>query len=144
MSTAISDFGTKLYVEGTTAGKYHELVAITSAPATGAAPKGLDATTLSDSVEVQIPGRQSIPNFKFEYFYNKADFQAVVAAVSLTADKNYLIVYQDGSGVKFSARGSTFVDEVSKDKTLRAELNLIVTAPPEYVPDTASLMEAAG
>lgn len=84
---AISDFGTYLYIEGTTAGKYHKLVDIKSAPATGSAPKNLDTTTLSDSQTTAIPDRPETPAMDFDYNYNKTDFAAVTAAISMTVDK---------------------------------------------------------
>lgn len=139
--TAISDYKTYLYVEGTTAGKYHKLVDILSAPATGSAPKSIDVTTLSDAQSVGIPDRPETPTMEFEYNYNKADYALVVAAVSLTADKNYLIVYQDGSGIKFTAKGATYVKEVSKGKQVTAAIALVASTVPEQVADTSTLME---
>ena len=138
---AISDYKTYLCVEGTTAGKYHKLVDVLSAPATGAAPKSIDVTTLSDAQSVGIPDRPETPTLEFEYNYNKTDYATVVAAVSLTVDKKYMIVYQDGSGVTFTAKGSTYIKEVSKGKQVTAAIALIASTIPEQVADTSTMME---
>lgn len=124
---AISDVGTKLYAEGTTPGKYTQLVKITSAPATGAAPKSLDTTGLDDTYSTSIPDRPETPAYDFEYNYTSADFEKVVAAISLTADKNFLIVYGDGSGEKFTGRGSTWKKEVTVGKVVKAGLAFSVS-----------------
>lgn len=137
--TAISDYKTYLYVESATAGKYTKLVDITSAPATGAAPKSIDVTTMSDAQTVGIADRPETPSLEFEYNYNKTDFAAVAAAVSLTASKNYLIAYQDGSGFTFSATGATYVKEVSVGKAVTAGIGLIASSVPVFVPDTTTL-----
>lgn len=122
---AISDYKTYLYVEGTTAGKYHKLVDIISAPATGSAPKSIDVTTLSDAQSVGIPDRPETPTLEFEYNYTKANFADATAAVSLTDDKNYLIVFQDNTGWQFTARGATWTKEVSKGKQVTAGIGLV-------------------
>lgn len=125
---AISDVGTKLYAEGTTAGKYSVLVSIKSAPATGSAPKSLDTTTLDSLYTTGIPDRPETPEYKFTYNYTETDYEKVLAAVSLTTDKNYLIVYGDGSGEKFTGRGSTWKEEVSVGKIVEAGLSFAVSS----------------
>jgi hypothetical protein len=140
---AISDYKTYLYVEGATAGKYHKLVDITSAPATGAAPKSLDTTTLSDSATTGIPDRPETPSMEFEYLYTKENFTAVSEAISSTEDKNFLIIYQDNTGYKFPARGTTWTKEVSVGSVVKAGIGLIASAPPEHVDDTSTLVETA-
>jgi len=138
---AISDFGTYLYIEGTTSGKYKKLVDIKSAPATGSAPKNLDTTTLSDSQTTAIPDRPETPAMEFDYNFNKTDFAAVVAAVSLTTDKKFMIVYQDKSGFQFSARGATFVKDVSIGEVVDATISLTATTVPTFVADCSTYFE---
>lgn len=125
---AISDVGTKLYAEGTTTGKYEMLVKITSAPATGSAPKSIDTTTLDSPYSTSIPDRPDTPAYEFKYLYTEADFETVQAAISLTTDKNYLIVYGDGSGEKFTGRGSTWVESISAGKAVEAGLSFSVSS----------------
>lgn len=141
--TAISDVRTFLYVEGPTAGKYHKLVDITSAPATGSAPKTLDTTTLSDEYTTSIPDRPETPAYEFEYKYTGAKFTAVSAEISLTADKNYLIVYQDNSGEKFAGRGSTWKKEVGVGSVVKAGLGFAVSSH-GHVADVTDLLETTG
>lgn len=139
---AISDYKTYLYVEGTTAGKYHKIVDIISAPATGSTPKSIDVTTLSDSQSVGIPDRPQTPSLEFEYNYTKDNFAAVTAAVSMTDDKNYLIIFQDNTGWQFAARGATYTDAVSKGKQITAKLGLVTSTVPEHIDDVTSMLEA--
>ena len=139
---AISDVGTYLYAEGATAGKYEKLVDITSAPATGSAPGKIDATTLSDTQKKYISDRPDTPDYKFGYNYTKDNFAKVVAAISLTVAKNYLIVYQDESGEKFSGTGATWKGEVSEGKKDEAKISFAV-ASHEHVDDTSTLISAS-
>lgn len=139
---AISDVGTKLYAEGSTPGKYAMLVKISSAPATGAAPKSLDATCLDDEYTKSIPDRPETPSYEFEYNYNDTDYTSVQTAVSLTADKNYLIVYGDGSGEKFTGRGSTWTKEVSVGKVVKAGLAFAVSSHEHIAPTAVTTMIA--
>lgn len=140
---AISDYKTYLYVEGTTAGKYHKLIDITSAPATGSAPKSLDTTTLSDEQTTGIPDRPETPSMEFEYLYTAENYATVSAAISATADKKFLIVYQDNSGFKFTAKGSTWAKEVSVGSVVKAGIGLIASTVPEHVDDASTLFEAS-
>lgn len=140
---AISDYKTYLYIGGTTAGKYHKLIDITSAPATGSAPRSLDTTTLSDAQTTGIPDRPETPAMEFEYLYTKENFAAVSDAVSATADKKFLIVYQDNSGFTFDAKGHTWVKEVSVGSVVKAGLGLIASTVPAHVEDAATLFETA-
>jgi hypothetical protein len=138
---AISDYKTYLYIEGTTAGKYHKLIDITSAPATGSAPKSLDTTTLSDAQTTGIPDRPETPSMEFEYLYTAENYAAVSEAISLTEDKNYLIVYQDNSGFTFAAKGSTWVKEVSVGSVVKAGIGLIASTVPVHEDDVSSKFE---
>lgn len=140
--TAISDVKTYLYAEGSTEGKYHKLIDITSAPATGSAPKTLDTTTLSDEYTTSIPDRPETPAYEFEYKYTGAAFATVMAEISLTTDKNYLIVYQDNSGEKFTGRGTTWKKEVGVGSVVKAGLGFAVSSH-EHVEDASTLFETA-
>lgn len=138
---AISDVGTYLYAEGATAGQYAKLVDITSAPATGSAPGKIDATTLSDTTKKYISDRPDTPDYEFGYNYTKENFAAVTAAVSLTNEKNYLIVYQDKSGEKFSGTGATWKEAVSEGKKDEAKISFAV-ASHSHVEDVTSMIPA--
>lgn len=141
---AISDYKTYLYIEGATSGKYHKLIDITSAPATGAAPKSLDTTTLSDAQTTGIPDRPETPAMEFEYLYTAENYSAVSEAISATADKKFLIVYQDNSGFTFDAKGSTWTKEVSVGSVVKAGIGLIASTVPQHVEDATTLFETTG
>jgi hypothetical protein len=139
--SAISDVGTKLYKEGTTVGKYEKLVSVNSVPATGSAPKTIDVTALDDTYSKSILDRPETPAYEFEYNYTKENYTAVTGAISLTTDKNYLIIYQDGTGEKFTGKGATWVNKVSKGEAVTAGLTFAITSH-EHVDDTATLITA--
>ena len=136
---AISDVGTKLYAKGAST-TYDHLIDITSAPATGAAPGTIDITTLSDTRMKYLLDRPDTPAYEFEYLYTSDDYAAVEAKISLTTDKDYLMVYQDGSGVKFTGRGAQWIKEVTPGNAVKVGLSFAVTTMPEHVADTATLI----
>lgn len=138
---AISDVGTKLYKESATAGKYEKLVSVTSVPATGAAPGTIEVTELDDVYKKYILDRPDTPSYEFEYNYTQENYETVSAAVSLTEDRNYLIIYQDGSGEKFTGKGATWINKVGKGEAVTAGISFAVSSH-EHVADTASMISA--
>lgn len=140
--SAISDAGTYLAVEGETAGKYTKLVGITSAPATGEAPGTIEITPLDSLYKQYISDRPDTPKYEFDYNYTKENFATVQAAISLIDTKNYLIVYQDGSGEKFSGTGATWKDAVSRSSGVKGKISFAVSSH-EHVADTTTMFTAA-
>jgi hypothetical protein len=123
----MTDVGTKLYAEGTTAGKYAVLVSIVSAPATGTAVGTIENTPLDSLVRTYDADRPELPKMEFKYNYSETDFIKVEAAVSLTTPKKYLIVYQGGSGVAFTANGNTWIESVSRGSEVEASISFALS-----------------
>lgn len=138
MAIAISDVGTGLYVKGAEE-KYTKLVSITSAPATGSAPSTIDVTQLDSSVKQYISDRPDTPSYEFEANYTKENYEALSTKISLTETKDYLIVYQDKSGEKFSATGAFWKKEVSAGNAVKIGISFAVQAH-EHVSDTSTLI----
>jgi len=144
MVEAISDVGTRLCVEtAKDSGKYEMLVAVTSAPATGAAPGQIEVTTLDSPYKQYIADRPDTPAYEFEYNYNKEDYKKVLEKVSLTKETNYLIVYQDGSGEKFTGKGSTWKNKVDRGGAVTAGLSFSVSSH-DFVEDTSDMIDNGG
>lgn len=141
-TTAISDLGTYLAVESDTEGKYTQLVGITSAPATGEAPGTIEVTTLDSKYKQYIADRPDTPKYEFDYNYTEESYAKVTSALSLTETKNYLIVYQDGSGEKFSGTGATWKDAVSRGDSVKGKISFAVSSH-EHVKDTSTIFTAS-
>lgn len=138
MAIAISDVGTGLYIKGAEE-KYTKLVAIISAPATGSAPSTIDVTTLESPVKQYISDRPDTPSYEFEANYTKENYESLTTKISLTETKDYLIVYQDNSGEKFSATGAIWKKEVSAGNAVKIGISFAVQTH-EHVADTTTLI----
>lgn len=123
----MTDVGTKLYAEGTTAGKYVVLVPITSAPATGTAAGTIENTPLDSPVKTYDADRPELPKMEFKYNYSDTNFAAVTAAVSLTDSKKYLLVYQDGSGAAFTAKGNTWIESFGRGSEVEGSISFALS-----------------
>lgn len=139
MPIAISDVGTLLCLKGEN-GKYKKLISITSVPDTGAAPGTIEVTELDSKVKQYIADRPDTPSYEFEANYTKENYATVVAGISLQEDKDYLIVYQDGSGEKFSGTGSVWKKGVSAGNAVKMGISFAVSSH-EHVEEVAALMD---
>ncbi len=138
MSVAISDVGTLLCVKGTD-DKYTKLISITSAPATGAAPGTIDVTNLESPVKQYISDRPDTPAYEFEANYLKTDYENLTTKISLTVSKDYLIVYQDGSGEKFTGTGAIWKKEISAGNAVKIGISFSVESH-EHITDTSTIV----
>jgi len=138
MNIAISDVGTLLCIKGTD-NKYSKLISITSAPATGAAPSTIDVTELDSPVKQYISDRPDTPSYEFESNYLKESYELLKEKISLTDAKDYLIVYQDGSGEIFSGTGDIWKKELSAVNAVKIGISFAVQTH-EHVTDTSILM----
>ena len=127
MAIAISDYGTTLYLKGNN-DRYAKLVSVTSVPDTGAAPGTIDVTELDSAVKQYISDRPDTPSYEFEANYTKENWAAVVAGISLTEEKEYLIAYQDGSGEKFTGTGAVWKKGVSAGNAVKMGISFAVSS----------------
>ena len=139
MAIAISDVGTLLCIKG--AGDlYSKLISVTSVPDTGAAPSTIDVTELDSAVKQYISDRPDTPAFEFEANYTKENYEELLAKISLTTAKDYLIVYQDGSGEKFTATGASWKKGVTAGTAVKIGMSFSVEKH-EHVSDATILMD---
>lgn len=138
MPIAISDYGTLLCVKGTN-DKYTKLVSVTSVPDTGSAPGTIEVTELDSAAKQYISDRPDTPSYEFEANYTKQNYATVTAGISLTEAKDYLIVYQDGSGEKFTGTGATWKKSVTAGNAVKIGLSFAVSSH-EHIADTSTLM----
>lgn len=121
----MTDVGTKLYSKGTTT--YTQLVSVTSAPATGAEVGTIENTPLDSPVKTYDADRPDLPKMQFKYNYSETDYTKVGTSISLTEPKEYLLVYQDGSGVHFTGKGNQWIGEVGRGSEVEAYISFALS-----------------
>ena len=136
---AISDIGIMLYhlTGEADSQQWTELVGIKVAPATGGAPEQLDATELKSKYSQFIFGRQSSEAREFDYNYTKANYKKV-SQLDDGKEHEFLIVYGDKSGDRFTGNLSTWIDAVSANQVVNGKLSISVTSH-EWVEDVTTL-----
>lgn len=137
-TVALTDVGIKL-MKKNDAGQYEMLVPVTKVPDTGGAPNKLKVTTLDSFYEQYVSDRPETPTYDFEYNHTEPNFAAVNAYVSLTAAKDFLIVYQGGSGEHFQGTGSTWVGGYSGGQAGKCSLAINVSEH-DHVADTSTMI----
>lgn len=108
---ATSTYKSFLMVKNTAT--YEKLVDIKSYPDLGGAPELLDATTLSDSVTVNVMGIQTLEALEFECNYTLADYTKLKAmkgeekefAIWLGGTESAGVVTPTGTDGKFNFKG---------------------------------------
>ena len=76
---AISSYKTFLMKKGSSGGTYEKLVDIKEFPDLGGDPNMLDATTLSDPMQINIMGIQKVDALNFTANYSSEDFDKLEA-----------------------------------------------------------------
>lgn len=117
-NVAITDVGTKFYVEtAPDAGTYKILVPVTSVPATGQAPSTIDVTELDSPIKQYVLDRVDPGTMEFAFNDTEEKYNAVLAVCD-NETHNFLIVYQDGRGVKITGTASCWHNELSAGTAL--------------------------
>lgn len=122
---AQSDVGTLLYSKSG-AGKYAELLAVTSAPAEGSKGGTIEVTTLKSPIKQYIPDRPDTPDQDFNYNYTEANY-TLAKAVCDSAEHDFLVKFQDGSGYVITGSAQTWINEVSKGSAVTATLHVVAS-----------------
>ena len=112
-----------LYVKGTT--NYEELIEIKSVPASGSEPEMIEVTTLKDQRKSYIPGRQDSPQQSFTFNRTAENYETVKAICDVT-EKEFLVVFSDGTGTYIRGAANVYKNEVTVNSV--QEATLIVTA----------------
>jgi len=119
--------------------KFEKLVSVTSTPDTGGAPSQIEVTELDSQYKQYVSDRPDTPSFEFEFNHTEANYAAVKAYVNLTEPKEFLIVYQDGSGERFTGTGDAWIKGYSAGSGGKCGLAINVSTK-SHVADTSSIM----
>lgn len=127
------DLGIELRVKNTTDAKYSAsiLVAVKGMPATGQAGGTIEITTSSDPTKVYIPDRPDTGDMDFTYNYKEANLTAV-REVCDNEDRDILIKLPDGTGVEYTGKLQTWINEVSVGSAMEATLHTVPSTAPAY------------
>lgn len=139
MSTAISGLNTTLYC-GNSDTTLTKLCDIKDVPDLISEPNLLDATTLSDSMQVNIFGIIQSDTKSFTANYNKDDYKKVKdtgydEASESSAVKYYALKMQDGSGFTWQGMHQVGLSGFGVDEVVEMTINCIFTEKPKFIED---------
>ena len=134
MEQAMIDLGIEIRVKKAGEGTYskEKLVAVKGMPATGQAGGTVETTTSSDVVKVYIPDRPDTGDMDFIYNYTESALEAVKAVCDDTA-KDILIKLPDGTGVEYTGKCQTWINEVAVGGVIEATLHTVPSVAPKYL-----------
>ena len=101
---AISTYGISLMYKNGTGSTYTKLIDIKDFPDLGGAPEMIEVTSLSDSMQVYIPGIQSLDALEFTANYTLTDFKKI-KAMEGTETEFAVWFGTDGADGKFEFKG---------------------------------------
>lgn len=136
MSTAISGLNTTLYC-GDSATALTKLCDIKDVPDLISEPNLLDATTLSDPMQVNIFGIIQSDTKSFTANYNKDDYKKVKeAGYDESSESNtvkyYALKMQDGSGFSWQGMHQVGLSGFGVDEVVEMTINCIFTKKPAF------------
>lgn len=136
MATAISGLNTTLYC-GTTETALTKMCDIKDVPDMISDPNLLDATTLSDPMQVQIFGIIQADTKSFTANYNKTDYESVKKTAydetsDANADKFYALKLQDGSGFTWKGMHQVGLSGFGVDEVVEMTINCIFHSKPVF------------
>lgn len=131
---AMIDLGIEIRIKATSDAKYSvaKLVAVKGMPQTGQAGGTVETTTSSDSVKVYIPDRPDTGDMDFTYNYTDAALTAVKAVCDNSA-RDILIKLPDGTGVEYTGKCQTWINEVSVGGVIECTLHTVPSVAPAYL-----------
>ena len=131
---AMIDLGIEIRIKSTSDAKYSaaKLVAVKGMPATGQAGGTVETTTSSDSVKVYIPDRPDTGDMDFNYNYTDSALQAVRAVCDNNA-RDILIKLPDGTGVEYTGKCQTWINEVSVGSVIECTLHTVPSVAPVFL-----------
>ena len=103
--------------------KYDVLVPIKSVPASGSEPETIEVTSMSDARKVYIMGRQDSPSQSFTFNRTAANYEAVKAICDGT-EKEFMVVFSDGTGTYIKGQASVFKNELGVNGVQEATLTV--------------------
>ncbi len=131
---AMIDLGIEVRIKNHGEGKYpkEKLVSVKGMPATGQAGGTVETTTSSDPTKVYIPDRPDTGDMDFTYNYTDTALQAVRAVCDNTA-KDVLIKLPDGTGVEYTGKCQTWINEVAVGGVIECTLHTVPSVAPEFL-----------
>lgn len=134
MEQAMIDLGIEIRVKDSGTGTYpkEKLVAVKGMPATGQAGGNVETTTSSDATKVYVPDRPDTGDMDYTYNYTSAALTAVKAKCDNTA-KDILIKLPDGTGVEYTGKCQTWINEVSVGGVIECTLHTVPSVAPEFL-----------
>lgn len=134
MEQAMIDLGIEIRVKDSGTGTYpkEKLVAVKGMPATGQAGGTVETTTSSDATKVYVPDRPDTGDMDYTYNYTSASLTAVKAKCDNTA-KDILIKLPDGTGVEYTGKCQTWINEVSVGGVIECTLHTVPSVAPEFL-----------
>lgn len=124
---AISSKGIKILQKDATSNKYSQLVKVLSVTSPYEPPEEIDVTALDDEFPVSIPGRAKATKMECTYNYDAETYETVGTKISGTAVKDYMLLYEDKSAEKFSARAWQGVESPEKDGQIKTKIQFYIT-----------------
>lgn len=137
---AHNDIGCMLFAYDSTSAKFKYLVPVRAIPATQSAPSTIEVTEMDSAVKQYIPDRPDIPSYEFDYNYTKAKYAAVKAVCDGKTATEFLIVYSDASGCRFTGTGFTWRDAVSVGGEIKGKITIVVSKTDD-VDDCTSIVD---
>lgn len=134
MEQAMIDLGIEIRVKDSGSGTYpkEKLVAVKGMPATGQAGGTVETTTSSDATKVYVPDRPDTGDMDYTYNYTSASLTAVKAKCDNTS-KDILIKLPDGTGVEYTGKCQTWINEVSVGGVIECTLHTVPSVAPEFL-----------
>lgn len=114
-----------LYGKKKGATTFTQVVKIKGTPATGEAGEKIDVTAMDDERTVNIKGRKGTADMSFTYNYTEENYFTKVMPYCNDEIHEFLIKYQDGTGVYIQASAETYINEGSLNSAIEATLNLV-------------------
>ena len=134
MEQAMIDLGIEIRVKDSGTGTYpkEKLVAVKGMPATGQAGGTVETTTSSDPTKVYVPDRPDTGDMDYIYNYTSSALNAVKTMCDNTA-KDILIKLPDGTGVEYTGKCQTWINEVSVGGVIECTLHTVPSVAPEFL-----------
>ena len=114
--------GTKLYAK--IANKFSVLVPIKSVPASGAEGGTIEVTELDSTIKQYIADRKEAPAQDFTYNRTAEKYEAVKEVCDGT-EKEFLVVFSDGTGTYIKGEAQTWKNEFSAGSAQEATLHIV-------------------
>lgn len=108
MGKAYSDVGTRIYLKLPTSTDFVQLICPTSVPDLGGASENLDSTDMCDAVNTSVPGRESLPEMVFEFWYT-GEKMAELEPYRKVPDTELVVVLPDSYGYHYIGQGDSWV-----------------------------------